>query len=142
MPVHTNLTIPHRRATHAAPRRSGSTTMSASSGTEAARALAADLVQGTQGAAPLDVKPLFDALTAPGSVFAREYWQRRPVAVHEPLDCLVNAWTMGDMERAVADEFLCEWTRVSMCVCVCLYVCVCVCMCACSCVSRSRRRAR
>lgn len=59
----------------------------------------------------LDLKPVFDALTAPNSIFMTKYWQRQPCYTSEVIPSLQGCWTMEDMEKAVAKEFLCTYIQ-------------------------------
>jgi len=65
------------------------------------------LAEAGAGCGKLDLKNVFQALlTAPNSPFLDKYWQREPCYTATSIPCLAQAWTMADMEDAIAREFL------------------------------------
>ncbi|EWM23319.1 myc-induced nuclear antigen [Nannochloropsis gaditana] len=70
------------------------------------QALGTLLVEADTGCDKLDLKRVFEALTAPSSPFLAKYWQRAPCFTSTSIPCLAQAWTMADMEEAIAKEFL------------------------------------
>jgi len=70
------------------------------------QALGTLLVEAGTGCDKLDLKRVFEALTAPSSPFLAKYWQRAPCFTSTSIPCLAQAWTMADMEEAIAKEFL------------------------------------
>ena len=70
--------------------------------------LGAVLQAAGEGREKLDLKGVFDALTAPGSIFMEQYWQKKPCFISQEIPSLKEGWTMEDMEAAIAKEFLCK----------------------------------
>lgn len=74
------------------------------------KALSTRLRQSGDGCGPLEIRPLFDAMTAPDSTFMKEYFQKKPY-VSDPADgvgSLKGAWTLDTMKQAIDKEFLSE----------------------------------
>ncbi len=86
--------------------RSGRTTVTATAAATADEALGKTLQEAGAASGKLDLKSVFEALTAPGSRFMETYWQRQPCFTATAIPSLAEAWTMADMEEAVAKEFL------------------------------------
>ena len=68
-----------------------------------------DLIQSvttaTSGTPKLQFERLF-ASFAKNSYFVSHVWQQKPYYVNQPLDCVVGAYTMDDVQQAVDSDFL------------------------------------